>query len=127
MGQRPNLVGQQFGDFTVLCKLYVKNEDAYWQCRCACGAMRVYTTRHLRGKRSPNTCRECYRANMHAIKMRNKARKQKPKEDTHTNKYRAYAGVTHYYKPVNGTVIESEWDTEWDEFGHGIQVPDYQR
>lgn len=43
----PDLIGQVFGDWTVLEQADYVNGSRYWNCRCSCGTIRAIPERHL--------------------------------------------------------------------------------
>lgn len=43
----PDLVGQRFGDWTVLSQAEYVNGSRYWNCLCICGTIRAIPERHL--------------------------------------------------------------------------------
>lgn len=57
-----DITGQQFGDWTVICrsKINGSGRNARWLCKCKCGAEVVVLGNHLRTSKSLR-CRQCAR------------------------------------------------------------------
>jgi len=56
-----NLIGQKFGSFTVLKRVYTKTKKCdlgKWQCKCDCGNIKEILTRELKNKKI-NYCQKC--------------------------------------------------------------------
>lgn len=58
MGQLINLVGQKFGNLTVLERAPGKNKQVYWTCQCDCGTIKDVKSQHLREGKI-KTCGRC--------------------------------------------------------------------
>lgn len=59
--ETPDLVGKQFGELTVICKLgYLtsKSKDIYWNCICSCGSHLVTRTNRLLNEEK-TSCKNC--------------------------------------------------------------------
>lgn len=49
MGKFVDLIGQTFGEWTVLSYAGVKGKNGYWLCRCSCGKEQEVRGAHIYG------------------------------------------------------------------------------
>jgi hypothetical protein len=67
------LTGKTFGRWSVIKRVPKpvnrKINQAYWLCRCACGAERILRTSKLTGKRGSKSC-GCFRSDMQSLRAR---------------------------------------------------------
>ena len=56
-----NEIGKKYGTFTVIKKSKIKtyNNNASWECKCKCGAVRIITGSILRHKLQHMICKDC--------------------------------------------------------------------
>lgn len=55
---KANLIGQTFGQLTVVSKIASSRRGSIWECQCSCGGTAQCTTGHLRQRPNP-ACSSC--------------------------------------------------------------------
>lgn len=77
MSKKVDLTNKRFGKLVVLEKVYVKNKQSYWLCKCDCGNTRIVPIDSL----TASKCKSCgcIRSNIckNEIRKRNKAFRDK--------------------------------------------------